>query len=484
MEHLFLIKEPVLVLLTAVFFVLMVGQTLHLLIVSTQKDVRPLVPTLVYEFLLVVHLILACSTASAAMQNHGEILIRLKALTFSLEPFLWINGFTACWGLALALRGKKAHMIPELIIVAACTPACIALLGSWSWVLLSIDAGCFLVRIGVTLVFDIRHQLINISRLSLIDAVNHLPEGFLCSNKRGNVLIMNDSMRACLVALGFTTDHIKAHTLWNNLEARARASMNPVNTVLPSGIRLQISPFEIRLFTREPIRLHHQSSECIIALDVTEEEKLNADIERTNKLLFSANKELECSITQVQKVAQNEALIAMKSRVHDVIGQRLSILHRYLEDENTSLTSLQEIISLLNHVIDDLNKTEQLDKQAELDSIIEAFSLIDVTIETKGALPQNEDIAEAYVRIIREAATNAVKHARANIVSLLFEERANTYLLTISNNGLVPKKHIQEGSGLPSMRNTAQSLGGSFSLSSDKKPFTIKVVIPKKGETT
>lgn len=481
MEHLFLIKEPILIVLTAIFFLLSVGQTIHTLMQSTQKESRLFAALLLYEVLILIHLLLGCNTAASALQNNGEIFFRLKSITIALEPYLWINLFTALWGLMLTIKLKRPHMIFELIVIAACTPACIDLLDGFSWLLLSVDAGFFLTRITSTLIFDFRHQTNSISRLSLIETVNKLPEGFLCANKRGNVLIMNDTMRNCLVSLGFATDHIKAHSLWSELKTKEQAETNLVNGVSSEGIRLPISPFETRLFIQNDITLHRQNCECIIALDVTEEEQLNTNIEHTNRLLAAANKELEHSIHQLQIVAENEALLTMKARVHDIIGQRLSILHRYLEDENPDSDTLEEIIQLLNHVIDDLNHEENPEKQAELDSIIDAFHLIDVTIDISGALPENPELAGVYVRIIREAITNAVKHAQASVVSLVFGEQTDRHMLTISNNGLIPKHNIQEGTGFPSMRKAAQSVGGSFTVSSNA-PFTIKVVVPSKGD--
>lgn len=293
MEHLFLIKEPILIVLTAIFFLLSVGQTIHTLMQSTQKESRLFAALLLYEVLILVHLLLGCNTAASALQNNGEIFFRLKSITIALEPYLWINLFTALWGLMLTIKLKRPHMIFELIVIAACTPACIDLLDGFSWLLLSVDAGFFLTRITSTLIFNFRHQTNSISRLSLIETVNKLPEGFLCANKRGNVLIMNDTMRNCLVSLGFTTDHIKAHSLWSELKTKEQAETNLVNGVPSEGIRLPISPFETRLFIQSDITLHRQNCECIIALDVTEEEQLNTDIERTNRLLAAANKELE-----------------------------------------------------------------------------------------------------------------------------------------------------------------------------------------------
>ena len=52
MEHLFLIKEPILIVLTAIFFLLSIGQTIHTLMQSTQKESRLFAALLLYEVLI------------------------------------------------------------------------------------------------------------------------------------------------------------------------------------------------------------------------------------------------------------------------------------------------------------------------------------------------------------------------------------------------------------------------------------------------
>lgn len=111
MEHLFLIKEPILIVLTAIFFLLSIGQTIHTLMQSTQKESRLFAALLLYEVLILVHLLLGCNTAASALQNNGEIFFRLKSITIALEPYPWINLFTALWGLMLTIKLKRPHMI-------------------------------------------------------------------------------------------------------------------------------------------------------------------------------------------------------------------------------------------------------------------------------------------------------------------------------------------------------------------------------------
>lgn len=91
-----------------------------------------------------------------------------------------------------------------------------------------------------------------------------------------------------------------------------------------------------------------------MALDVTEEATLNARLESVNRLLEAANEELRASMLQVKRVAEEEAVMRMRTRVHDTVGSRLSILHRYLEDGREDPQTLEKITGLLSSIVDDL----------------------------------------------------------------------------------------------------------------------------------
>lgn len=108
----------------------------------------------------------------------------------------------------------------------------------------------------------------------------------------------------------------------------------------------------------------------------------------------------------------------MKARVHDTIGQRLSILHRYLEDGNSNPKALDQVTDLVRSMMEDLARTDDEQSPTELASIVHAFELVGVRIEQIGRLPEAPAVAEAFVTICREAATNAVKHGQAHNVRI------------------------------------------------------------------
>ncbi|WP_214229610.1 ATP-binding protein [Pedobacter sp. B4-66] len=103
---------------------------------------------------------------------------------------------------------------------------------------------------------------------------------------------------------------------------------------------------------------------------------------------------------------------------------------------------------------------------------IDNSSLIGVDMDTRIAL----------LRIIQEAITNIIKHAKAKNVGILIYEEEDSLILTINDDGigLDEKKSANEKStmGLQSIRRRVQSLNGETKIHSDSKGTEIFVSIP------
>ena len=475
MEALAQISHPVLVALIAVFFLLASGQTVHAPLVTMRRNATPVVAIAVYEGLIAVHLALACCGAIAAAQNYGSFLVRFRPLDLPLEPLLWIDLADALLGLALSAVKRRPVMLPEIALLALCTPPVIAALGGNCVYLFITDAAFFLFRTSAALMLDVQHFAGSISVLSVVDALDRLPDGIVWADGNRRILYMNDAMRARLTDLGFATDLSETSGLWADLEAQAKRG---AGTVLPEGIRIAMPSGATCLFARDVVTLRGTECRRLVAIDVTEEEALNTQIERANQLLAAENIELRESMARVQDVARDEAIVRMKARVHDTIGQRLSILHRFLETENPSPEALDEVTRLVGNILDDLTEADSPDRSAQLASIVRAFSLIGIEVRVTGALPDEPGTAEAFVRIVREAATNAAKHGQAKLVDVGIVSSGTSYGLRIVNDGTPAPKSIQEGSGLPGMRAAAQEIGATFRVAS-RSPFTIEVEAPR-----
>ena len=442
-----------------------------LLIVTRRTPAKPGAAAVAYEMLIAGHLAIACCAACEASTNHGGIFIRLRILTVPIEPLLWAGLCIACLGLALAVAHRKPSMAPEIALLALCTPPAINALGENVVYLFIVDAAYFTFRVASSLALDARHMASSVTRLSIIDALDKLPEGIMWTNENRRILYMNDAMRTRLVELGFATDLSETEHLWKSLESIAlRQGARPAQ----EGVRIELPTKQVILFARDAAELRGSACQRMTAVDITEEESANARIEHMNRLLEAANQELRESLAHVQEVAQNEAIVRMKARVHDTIGQRLSILHRFLEAESPSPDALAEVARLTRGIIDDLDEPTEPDSSSQLEAIVQAFSLSGVAVHVCGSLPANRSEARSLVHIVREAATNAVKHAQAQNIDVHLFADDHPIAMTVANDGASPAGPLSPGNGIPGMQRSAAQANLQFRIASGD-PFTIEI---------
>jgi signal transduction histidine kinase len=469
-SHLFSMRASTLIAICGVTYLLAAGQSVHACFASTRRGGGPRRLRVWYEAMVSVHLLLACAVSSSAMENQGVILLWLHPVVLRVESLLWANALAAALGGALAVRLRRPWMAAEVALIACCTPPVVEALGEGSSLLLIADASLFAARVPATLALDVRESRASVSRLSLVDALDALPEGVMWTNEDYDVLFMNDAMRASLTSLGLSTDLADARGLWERLEARAREAMG-------DGLLVDVGGGRTCLFVRDRARLRGTPCERVMALDVSEEAATNARLESLNRLLEAANEELRASMLQVRRVAEAEAIMRMRARVHDTIGARLSILHRFLEDDRDDPEALERICGLLNGIVDDLAETDPPAASAGLESIRIAFSLVGVDVRVTGELPADEEVARAFAEIALEAVTNAAKHSQARRVDVrVCRGPGGAASLSVTNDGCAPGDFV-EGTGIPGMRRAAAAVGASFAVRGGP-PFSVEVVLP------
>ncbi len=225
----------------------------------------------------------------------------------------------------------------------------------------------------------------------------------------------------------------------------------------------------------------HRPLRRIVCLDVTEAARANAALAKTNRELEEAATELRMRLADIERVAQASAYLSMRSRVHDVIGQRLSILHRYLEMGMTDPTSVAELERLLSSVMVDLRRGTEADASTELEAVVSAFALVGVAIKMNGELPEGS-AGVAFTHIIREACTNSCRHAHAKQVFVELECTGGTAHLAITDDGESSPQPLIERGGITGMRREIASLGGTLSVGWEPT-FTVRAEIPVSGST-
>ena len=484
---------PQIVALDIVFALAACLQTIHVpLIVSRRLSYNRKV-ICAYEASLVVHLMVS---ALILFASSGSYLVApLGVCARATGGALWLNAAIFAYGVVLMVRYRRPVMLTELLLVAAVTPPMVVVMGSAWTVVLIAEGAFFLFRSVSALLMDVRNRQEDITAFSTIETINVIPVGILYLDSRGRPLLMNRCMRKNLVELHMPTDLRDMGSTWNDLRKLSmqmpESSKNRVRINLDrfgeTRAVIEVSPFEIRLFVHDDVIVSGRSFERIIGLDVTEYAHAHDRLAQANHLLELAGKELQAQIEEVKKVADNAAYLRMRARVHDVIGQRLSILHRYLEEGRLDDESLGQIDPLLRSIAVDLRSGGASEPAEQLGDIVHAFGLVSVQIDVEGVLPEDARVAVAFLQIIREASTNATKHAQAHRVHVrLWQERTDAGAvarMTISNDGSPAPVSYREGTGIPGMRHVAQDLGGSLEVHA-APPFTLAVSIPLNANDT
>ena len=100
--------------------------------------------------------------------------------------------------------------------------------------------------------------------------------------------------------------------------------------------------------------------------------------------------------------------------------------------------------------------------ELNLNNLIEVNKNVGIKINIKGNLPEDKDKAKIYFEIIREAVTNAIRHANSTQINVVIKNEKNKSTMTIMNNGNKPKGVIVEHEGIKGMKRRAKRINGNI----------------------
>jgi len=212
----------------------------------------------------------------------------------------------------------------------------------------------------------------------------------------------------------------------------------------------------------------------IITFDITEEYKLHQKLNEQNKKLKENNKKILLSIDNIEELEKEKNLLKLKNKYHDILGQNLSILQQYLNKENITQENFEEIKFMIQKMFIDIEDTD--DTNTNLENLIKIHKKNGTDIIIDGKLPQNKETAKVFFEIIREATTNAIRHAGSSKVFVNIKETLEETYMIITNDGRKPSEFITENQGIKDMRRKVKKLGGMFYISTVPE-FSVNISI-------
>lgn len=475
-------NEPAVLALLGLEYVACCLQMIHLppRIASTARGERT--ATIAYELGVLCHLLVAaCFILGEGTRGDA---LQAQVLASPWAAYLWANAAAGCASLAHALRQRCARATAEALLMGLCTPPAMRTLGP-AWTLVAfIDVSFFFARCAWMLYADHVRRTKSPTTLSIAETINVIPVGLLATDGRGRSLAMNNAMRTLLERLGCPTDLGDLSGLWGLLGAHAHT---PRQAATAADKNAPANQLVVPDTFGGVARVTHASSPdgrvFYLAEGITEQYLANQRLEQANAELKEAAETLRARLADVGAIAEGDAYLRMRQRVHDVVGQRLSILHRYLEEGRVDDASVAELTALLASIPHDL-RGQGADAQALLEAVVKAFSLVDVKVCVAGELPRDPQVAGAFARVIREAATNACRHGHARTVSVSLGTRASgdgtrmaTLFVTDDGTGAASGAPPRENGGIAGMRRALAGVGGTLSIASTQ-PFTLCAEAP------
>lgn len=293
----------------------------------------------------------------------------------------------------------------------------------------------------------------NINYYSLKEALDGSKNGILFEDKY-NVIYENIAMRDLLDKLHINRK-LSAKEIWEKLKEDKKNRIVDENNILVFIDNLVYS------FSMVPSSTKLQ----FVSFDITKEFQTTLKIKETNNELKTKQIEIVSMIDNIENIEKQNEIIKLKSKLHDILGQRLFILHQILDTIDEKNFDIVEIKKLLSSMLLEVNNEDISNVKNLQDSIVSSFDMIGFKIEFSGELPSDFKKSRAIVKIIRECATNAIRHANATKLFVkIYKNRVE-----ISDNGKIQVQSFTEGAGIKGMRLTAQSFGGTINIENQGK---------------
>ena len=218
----------------------------------------------------------------------------------------------------------------------------------------------------------------------------------------------------------------------------------------------------------------------ITGTNITEEARLQRELEEDNLRLKAMNRRLRQYGQDVQEATREKEILRAKTRVHDEIGHALLQTRQFLsgtqDDAESVCTAWRQNVRLLLGKYADEHRVDTFDQLAR------AACTIGVTIARRGVFPkegaESSQIVEAAAH---ECLTNLVRHAGGTRLEIIGEKTATGWSIRYLNNGDVPSGPIVEGSGLTALRARTEAAGGKMDIAYTPR-FELTLTLPEERQ--
>lgn len=322
-----------------------------------------------------------------------------------------------------------------------------------------------------------------IGRASIKESLDNLPSGICFADQSGLVILSNRQMyRLCYTLMGVDLQHISE--LLDALE-KPQAGIQSV------GADTNVYRFpegKVWKFTQSSITdADGNAYTQVLAVDVTALYEKEDELQQENRRLEEVNARARNLYAQLDNIVREEENFAVKTHVHDEMGELLGLTRNMLTQRELPPERLKALGKRWEHIGDTLGAVgkqdgDAFDSDKTLAELTEGIAGIGVALHVRGEFPQKSGAAYLLTAAVRECAINTVRHAKGSEMTVELTKTPHALTASITNDGLTPAGEVVEGGGLSALRRRIEGAGGSMQVESTPR-FRLVITLPGKEET-
>lgn len=323
------------------------------------------------------------------------------------------------------------------------------------------------------------------------EAIDSYPGGICFSTESGKPIIVNRQMTMLISQLtGHTV--IEANDVWNELENTVEKNgctllRKPWIQPAPdsnedSGLVFMFPDGKIWRFRRSVLTNSSIVAIQLEATDITDLYQKSEELYNNNLRLVKLHERQKALISDIVQINRDKELLSTKMRIHDELGRCLIATKKALSG---GVTDSEALLNGWEEAIRDMTNIPLQNNAAESEAeLLKVAELIDCKVKFIGDRPAEKRVVLQMYSAVREALTNAVRHAGADVLTVKISHKDNNCHVVISCNGRNDITEIKEGDGLKGLRKSLEQEGASLKIECSGSVVLIVDLPEKKTDET
>ena len=301
------------------------------------------------------------------------------------------------------------------------------------------------------------------------EAINTYPDGICFAATGGRPILANHKINdVCYRLTGHTITN--ADVMWDELNSCKIDTIPTENSKTSTAdieqILCRLPDGNVWQFQRRRLAIDYVQVTQYEASDITELYYCRDKLMKKNAQVVQLHDRQRALLQNIIQNNVNKELLIAKLRIHDRFGRLLVMTENTLMGDDSE-NERSALFSAWGNVIADMEnasiRQSRLTPSPE-NELRQIANMIGCQVEFVGEQPTERKATLLFYAAIREALTNAVRHADANKLIVQIKPKDNHYLVRIMDNGKTEVISIREGGGLSDLRRRLEQDGATMDI--------------------